>query len=164
MTSYAPGDSPEAFLSTTEHFDKDTDQSMDKLNNVYTDIAKQVNSKEIARYELTEILTGQQFFDPSDTQKRRATYRKCYTFGAIVSGGGLGIPHGLTGVTMYTRIYGGCLWANGNFSPIPYTSILGGNGCIEVLIVGANISIVNGVAPLTAAIVSGFIVLEYLKN
>ena len=95
MTSYAPGDSPEAFLSTTEHFDKDTDQSMDKLNNVYTDIAKQVNSKEIARYELTEILTGQQFFDPSDTQKRRATYRKCYTFGAIVSGGGLGIPHGL---------------------------------------------------------------------
>jgi len=164
MSSYNVADAPASYLPTTEHFDKDLDKSMDKLTTVYSDIAKQVNSKETARYELTEMLTGQQYFDPKDTQTRRFTYRKCFIFGAIPSGGSLLIPHGLTGVTMYTRIDGKCLWANGNFSSIPYTSILGGNACIEVLIVGPNISITNGIAPLTSPIVSGHIVLEYLKN
>ena len=164
MSSYNVADAPASYLPTTEYFDKDIDKSMDKLTTVYSDIAKQVNSKETARYELTEMLTGQQFYDTTDTQIRRFTYRKCFAFGAIASGGTLPIPHGLTGVTMYTRIFGACLWANGNFSPIPYVSILGGNACIEVLIVGPNISITNGIAPLTSPIVSGHIVLEYLKN
>lgn len=164
MSAYSVPDAPESFLPTSDIFPEDPKQFLGKLNSVYADIAKQSNAKEIARYELTEVATGQQFFDTNNNQSRRGTYRKCFAFGAIVSGGNLGIPHGLTGVTMYTRIYGTCLWANGNFSPIPYSSILGGAGCIEILIAGANISITNGVAGTTAAIVNGIVVLEYLKN
>ena len=170
--SYNVSDAPASYLPTTEYFDKDLDKSMDKLTTVYSDIAKQVNSKETARYELTELLTGQQFYDTTDTQTRRFTYRKCFTFGAILPGATLLIPHGITGIpsaahptykTRFTRITGTYLDSDWWQKPIVYASNASLNFQFDIKIDDTNIVLVNGNAG-TTAVISGQITLEYLKN
>ena len=166
MSGYNSSDSPESFLPTSEVFPEDQKQFLDRLNVIYTDIAKNTNSKEIARYEYTETITGQLFFDPANAQNRRYTYRKCFSFGAVISGGTLTIAHGLTGVTMYTRIYGTSLDSTGVYKPLPsaeWSAATAGFG-IHLEVDAANITLINGVAGTAAALTGGIIVLEYLKN
>jgi hypothetical protein len=172
MSAYNKPDFPESFLPTTENFSADSEKSMEQLNSVYTDIAKQVNSKEIGRYEFTEMLTGQQFADSTDIQKRNLTYRKLFNFGAIAPGATLLIPHGITnipsavnptGKTIFTRIYGTYLDSLWYQKPISYASNIGTQFQLDIKVDSTNIILVNGLAG-TSSVVSGKIVLEYLKN
>lgn len=154
------------FLPTSEIFPEDDKQFLTKLNVVYTDIAKNLNAREIASYEKVEQLTGQRFFDEIDPQKTRSTYRMVYSFGAVASGATLNIAHGLTNVTMYTRIYGTSKDASGIFKPLPsaeYSVATVGYG-IHLEVNGPNIVLVNGTVGTAAALTEGIIVLEYLKT
>jgi len=164
--TYQVQDSPYSFLPTSEVFPEDDKQFLEKMNNVYVDISKNVNSRELARYELVEQVTGQQFFDPANAQLRRYSYRKCFSFGAVASGATLLIPHGITGMTMFTRIYGTCIDTTVYYKPIPYVSMTSINYNIDLKLDSTNIIIINGVngAPAAPALTSGLIVLEYLKT
>jgi hypothetical protein len=161
-----PPGSADNLLPTSEIFPKDNTQFLTKLHQVYSDISKNVNSREIARYQLKEIITGQKFFDTTGSQADRASYRTCYQFGAVPSGGSLTIAHGLTKVTIFTRIYGACSDTTIYYKPIPYVSYFSINYNIDIKLDATNIYIVNGTngAPAAPALTGGIIVLEYLKT
>lgn len=164
MSSYAGQNAPDSFLPTSEVFPEDNEQFLTRLNTIYTDIAKQTNCREIARYENTETLTGQQFYDPINAQARNYSYRKVFFFGAIVSGATLNIAHGITGQTLFTYIGGGINDNTPFYKPLPYVSMANLGFQVDVKLDVTNIIIVNGVAGLAPDITKGVIVLEYLKN
>lgn len=161
MTSYVSADAPESFIPTSEVFPADNQQFLGKLDYVYTNISKNLNSKDIGRYELTEFINGQQFFDLNDFQNRRLVFRKCFTFAAIAIGGSVSFAHGITGITMLTRMYGTFI-SGTTFRPLPYMSISGSNQGVELLINGTDIQVINGAAGPNIS--SGIVVIEYVKN
>ena len=175
MSGYVGQDTPETFLPTSEVFPEDNKQFLDRLNTIYTDIAKQTNCREIARYEATEILTGQQFFDAANAQNRKSTYRKVFYFGVIAGGAFLNIPHGITdvpsaanptGKVRFTRIYGTYLDDSWYQKPIPYAAYnLANIGFqFDIKIDDINILLANGTLGTAVPTKSGIVVLEYLKN
>lgn len=164
MSGYSGQDAPNSFLPTSEVFPEDNKQFLGRLDTVYIDIAKQVNCREIARYEATETLTGQQFYDPTNAQVRNYSYRKVFFFGAIASGAMLNIAHGITNQTIFTYVGGGVNDATPYFKPLPYVSMANLGFQIDVKIDNVNIIIVNGVAGTAPAITRGVIIVEYLKN
>jgi hypothetical protein len=167
MSGYQGQNAPESFLPTSEVFPEDYKQFLDRFNSIYTDIAKQVNCREICRYEPTETLTGQQFLDASNIQNRKYTYRKVYYFGAIASGATLNIPHGITitaGQTLFTYIGGGFVDSTPYYKPLPYAHSSAIGNQLDVKLDNINIILINGTAGVAPAIVRGCVVLEYLKN
>ena len=161
MTS-APTSSIQAYLPTTQVYPKDQDELLTKLTDVYTKTALAVNVRGISLYDLNELNNGHQFFTTGNPQKKRFGYRKVFEFGAIAAGATLNIAHGLTGVTLYTRIYGTTVLAGGDFRPLPFVSATVVINQTSLRVLGANIVIVNGTN--ATPIVSGIVVLEYLKN
>ena len=128
----------------------------------YIEIAQAANFKDIATYETTEIVTGQQFFNTVEPQNKRFTYRQCYVVGAIAAGATLLIPHGIVGIIMFTRMYGTCITNVIDYRPIPMVSATILTDQVSLRVVGANIEIVNGAT--APAITSGVVVLEYLRT
>ena len=175
MTAYEGQNLPDNFLPTTANFPSDPDHFSNRLHETYVDIARNVNSREISLYELTELVTGQTFFDKSNNQNRRYAYRKCFTFGVIASGGTLNIPHGIsnvpsvanpTGKTIFTNIYGTYLDNSYYQKPVAYSvfgpAFIGYQ--FDIKIDDTNIILVNGTAGTAVATISGIVILEYLKN
>lgn len=161
--TFQPINSKTAFLPTTEVFPKDESQRLIKQTSNYTDIAQAVNVREIALYQDTQsVITGQQFSDPGNAQKKKYTFRTMYYFGAIAAGATLNTPHGITNLVQCTHIYGTCITDVVDYRPIPYSSTVALNQQISIRVVGANIEIINGAA--SPNITSGIIVLEYLLN
>lgn len=150
-----------SFLNTSEVFPKEGEEFLVKLTGVYTKIANIVNIKDIGLYDTVEMLNGQQFFHPSDAQKKRSAYRKVFRFGAVGTGATSTIAHGITNVTMFTRIYGTCVTAV-DYRPIPYVDTTVVTNQIGLRVVGSDILVINGAG--SAAIVSGIVVLEYLLS
>lgn len=136
------------------------------INQVFSDrhrsIADVVNLKENAQYEDSELLTGQQWFTANNNQTKRQTYRKVFDTGVINAGATANIAHGITGVALFTRIYGCCVTAVVDYRPIPYSSVAALNQQIEINVAGLNIVIINGAA--SPQITSGIVVLEYIKT
>ena len=160
--TYAPQNTLSVFLPTTEVFPEDNEQFLNKLTHVYTKIAQFTNAKEIGYYDLVEQVNGKQFFDPANAQRKRTNFRKVFSFDTIGTGATLNIPHGLTGVSIYTRIYGSCLTSTPDYRPIPFVSTAAIANQVSIRVAGANIVITNGgTAP---NITSGIAVLEYLYN
>jgi hypothetical protein len=157
--TYAPLHSKTTSLNQAEYFPEDQSQLIVKITNVYSNIAKAVNVREVAFYDLQPLLTGQQFFNSVDVQKLRPTYRKVFNIGGIATGATLNTAHGLTNVIAFTRIYGTCITAAG-FYPLPLVNVLNVTNQVSVSILGANLVIVNGAT--AAAITSGIVVLEYI--
>jgi hypothetical protein len=132
------------------------------LTQTYIEISQSNNIKDTATYETTEIVTGQQFFNTAEPQKKRFTYRQCYVVGAIAAGATLLIPHGIVGIIMFTRMYGTCITNVVDYRPIPMVSATVVTDQVSLRVVGANIEIVNGAT--APNITSGVIVLEYLRT
>lgn len=164
MTTYQPSNSRNAFLKTTDIIPKDPEDLSNHITHSYTEMAQAINVREIAQYDEQEILTGQQFFTIGNNQKKKYTYRKAFSFGSINAGATKPIPHGITNLVQFTRIYGTCITSGPTtYRPIPYASVTAANACIEVYVDNSgNIQIVNGAA--ASNITSGIVVLEYLKN
>jgi hypothetical protein len=174
-TAYEGPDNPNNFLPTTENFPKEGVEFSNRLHEIYVDIARNVNSREISRYELTEMLNGQTFYDLKDNQNRKYVYRKCFSFGVIAGGATLLIPHGIKGLpdaghpsnkTILTRIYGTYLDTTYYQKPIPYTAFSVPNigYQFDIKIDSTNIVLVNGTVGTAIPTISGQVVLEYLKN
>lgn len=158
--TFSPANSQSATIPENITFSKDPNQFYLQLTTVYNQIARSINLKDIASYETVEIITGQQFFG-ADNQTKRRTYRKCFSFGAIAAGANIVFAHGITQISMFTRIIGTCVTNIPDYRPIPYASVTNLNQQIEINIGVANITISNGAGGPN--ITSGICVVEFLK-
>lgn len=161
MTS-SPANTLSPYLQTSVWFPEDFQQFRIKFLELYRDISSNVNIRQIAIFDLQEILSGEQWFTAGNPQKKRQTFRKVFSIGAIAAGATLNTAHGLTGVTAYTHIYGTAITDTPDNRPIPYASVTAVNQQIEMNVDGTNIIIINGAA--APNITSAIVVLEFLKN
>ena len=161
-TTSGPANSDNAFLRTTDIFPSDPGELLIKLTHSYTESAQAINVRDISLYDQVELLNGQQFFTIGDPQTKRYVYRKCFAFGAILSGVTLPIPTGITGITTITRIYGTCITSVSDYLPIPFSSVIGSNHNVSIWFNGGTVNIANGAG--ADNITSGIVVMEYLKN
>lgn len=127
-----------------------------KLSSYLTEVSLKVNQRALGTFTTAESDTGQKWF--LDTIE----FRQIYQFGTIAAGATLTIPHLITDIMQFTNIYGTCITANPDLRPIPYASATAVNMQIEIFVDAVNINIINGAA--APAIISGLVVLEYLKN
>lgn len=160
--SYTPINSQTAFLPTYRDFQVDDVQLRIVLPSYLTDISYGVNIREISQYEEVELLNGQQYFTVGDPQKKRYAYRKVFQVPAIAAGAFSIIPHGITNETIFTKILGGVITNVPDYRLLPFPSVTPAN-IIEVTVGTTNIRVTNGTGG-GPDIVSGIVILEYLKN
>lgn len=136
---------------------------LEQITRYYRDIARKVNEKEGGMYpQALEVLTSQKFFTAGNPRAYRSVFRKVFPVTAIAAGATLNIAHGIVGFVELVNLYGSCITNVVDYRPIPFTSAVAVNQGIQVLLVGANISITNGAA--APNITSGYIVAEYVKQ
>lgn len=162
--TFAPANSIRPFLQSTVFFPKEPELFQVKLNEVYKDIAFNVNAREVGFFNLQEQLTGQQYFDPANTQKTRQAFRKVFSFGAIAPGATSTQAHGITGIGTFVHIYGTAITAAATFNqiPLPYVEVTNITNCVQVDADATDVRIINGAT--ANAITSAIVVLEYLKT
>lgn len=125
-----------------------------------TQLVTALNYKTNGIYETVEVQTGEQFFgNPDNQQKKRYSFRKVIQIPAnnlpIVAGGpAQTFPHGITGVTLFTHLYGVAVTAT-DWRPIP-------NSDIKLVVTSTQITITNEAT--SANITSGIVILEYIKQ
>lgn len=156
--TFQPANSNAVFLPTTIQYPKDLEELINRLNKAYEDTATRLNIKQIGIFDLVEFLTGEQWPVVGNPQSKRQTFRKVFFF----SDSSLTIAHGITGVTLYTHIYGAATDGT-NFFPIPYVDVTSVTNQIAITVDATNIHINKG-AGAPPAITNGIIVLEMLKN
>lgn len=150
------------FLSTTEVYPEDVSQRQIKHTNIYSNVSNAINVREIAIYDLQQLLTGQRFFNATNVQNLRFGYRKVFRLGALVSGATATIAHTISGLTTFTRLYGTIIDSAGFHLPLPYVDALNVTNQVSIYADVTNIYVVNGATANN--IVSGIIVAEYLLN
>lgn len=160
--TFSPASSSAPFQPTSTFFPEDFEEFRVKFLEVYRDLANNLNTKEIGIYDLQEFLTGQQWFTTGNPQKKRQTFRRVYSIGAIAAGATLNTAHGLTGITAFTAIYGTAVTDAVDYRPLPYVSTVALNQQVSLTVDATNIIIVNGAG--AANITSALVVLEFLKN
>ena len=80
-----------------------------EFNNLYQRIASAVNGKEGGLYLPVERITGQQYFDSTNTQKNKNVYRMTVDFGALPNTGAKSVAHNISNwnsSVLLTRSYG----------------------------------------------------------
>lgn len=159
MTSQSNSNS---LIKSSEYFPDDSKELRIKLTEMYSKISSSLNYKENGLYDLSEQLTGQQFYNLTNINNKRSSFRKTFPFDAISAGLGLNIDHGITGITQCTFIGGCCITDMPDFRSIPWSSAIDVTNNISVRVTSTQIIINNGAG--APNIVSGFITLEYLKN
>ena len=153
--TFGPVNTNAVFLPTTQYFPEDPEKFKAVLTFVYSDIARRLNAKEIAIYDLVEVLTGQQWFTPGNPQIKRQAFRKVFTF----TGAGA-IAHNISSLT---QVIGYGQYTDGtNFFGAIHASNVAIAGQVSFFVNATNIVVLAGAG--APAIVSGTIVLEFLKN
>jgi len=160
--TFDPANSLGPFLQTSIYFPDEFDEFRVTFLQLYRNIANVTNTREVGIYDQVEFQTGEQWFNPANTQFKRMTFRQVFPIGAIAAGATSTTAHGITGITAFTHIYGTAITATPDFRPIPYSSVTAVNQQIELRVTAANIIISNGAA--APNITSAIVVLEYLKN
>lgn len=154
------------YLITSRNFPTDGAQLEPELTKMYNEVAQAVNLRTNGLYETTQNVTGEQWFNtsfnPDVGMRRRQSYRKVFTFGAIAAGATLAINHGITGITSFTLTYGEAITDVPDFRNIPFASATVVTDQIQVTKTSTQIIIINGAT--APNIVSGKFVLEYLLN
>lgn len=163
MTNFQPSNTyGNTYIATTRNFQQDDDDLRLLLSKNHSEYANSINLKTNGVYDLVEVQTGEQYNDPTNTQKKRYAFRKTFTFGAIAAGASLTIPNGITGITQYTHTYGEVITANPDYRVLPYVDVTNVTNQISFLKTLTNFTITNGAT--APNITSGYVVLEYLKN
>lgn len=163
--TFLPSDSVTAFLPTSQVYPEDVSQRLIIHTEKYIAIAQAVNLRVIGIFDKQETPTGKQYFNDTDPERKRFSYRQVYTLGALAAGASTIIAHNITGVnstTTFTQIYGTAVTATVDNRPIPYANVTNVNQQIEINVDATNINISNGSA--APNITSGIITLEYVKN
>ena len=73
--TYSPANSIPFMIPENISFSKDPQEFLVQLTSLYNQIAKASNGKDIASYELSELINGQRFFG-ANNQKKHQIYRK----------------------------------------------------------------------------------------
>jgi hypothetical protein len=126
-----------------------------------------LNVKENGNYDLQELLTAQQWFSIQTTPKKtRYSFRKTFDMvalngGNIAAGATFSTAHGITGITIPTRIFGTATTTTPRYLPLPYVSATA-NLNIEIYADNTNVVIINGAGQ--PALTQCYITLEYLKQ
>lgn len=158
--SFAPDFSTGNFIPENYVIPDEQEQLKEFLKRTLEEHARFINRKDMGQYEEVEVQVNQTF--PGATpQGKGQVFRKIFEFGAIAVGGNLIIPHLIVGTLDFTRIYGAFITAI-DTRPLPFNSVLAANQGVQVVTTGVNIVIVNGAA--APAIISGRVILEYIKS
>lgn len=129
----------------------------------YIDVAANVNVRTIGIFPVnTPAITGESWYT-SGQPKKQQTLRQLY----LITGPG-SYPHGikLQNITGLTKIYG--TFTNSadktvaNWYPLPYVDTVAIANQVSISVTPTNIVITRGAT--APAIVSGFVVLEWLSN
>jgi hypothetical protein len=153
MSSSLP---PGVFLPANTTYSEDQSQRLLQHTKFAADTARYMNLKEVAIYDLTEIQTAQQWFNPGNNQVKRFGFRRVFSF----NDASLTFNHGITGITLCTYI-GGAFTDGTKFYPLPYVSTAIANQ-VQIQVTSTQVLITKGgTAP---AITTGVVVLEYLKQ
>lgn len=146
------------YLPTTRKFPQDLPELETEIAKSYVDTANAVNARIIGIFELAQSITGERWFSTNSTnnQTKRQTQRKVFQF----SDASLTFAHGITGVTLYTRIWGA--FTDGTiFYPLPYVNPTAANQ-VGVSVSATQVVVTKGGgAPV---ITSGIVVLEWLSQ
>jgi len=157
--SFSPIDSKGNFVDTSILFPDEEKQFKYVLRDNHFTIATAINNREISMYPLQEILCGKLYYTDGNPQKFRDVFRKTFKLGAIPAGTTKTIPHGVSGITEMLPILGDAK-SSTRFFNLPYPAIVLAE-VIEVYATSTDIIIKLGAS--AQAIVSGTIVLEYIK-
>lgn len=157
----APSNSSSNFLDPGIIFPDDSEQLKYVLRDAYYNTASAVNTREVSIYALIEIVTGGQYYIPSNPQKYRSVFRKCFYISSLAAGTAVLINHGIIGITQFTQIYGTAV-GSPYFFPIPYSSISGSTYNIDLKCTATQIDLNVGTDCPSLTMIN--IVLEYLKN
>jgi len=149
-------------LLNTTVFPQDYNELLIKLTSNYTDISNYLNLREIAIYDTTEIVTGEQWNNPGQPTNRRPGFRQVYLFGAISAGANLAITTNISTVTSFTHIYGTVVTSVPDYRPFPFADVTAVTNQISVKVTSTTATIFNGAT--APNITSGILVLEYLKS
>jgi len=165
--TFDPSNSLAPYLQTSVYFPDEFDEFRTKFLALYRDISNNMNVRQIGIFDLQEFLTGERWFTAGDPQRKRQTFRKVIEFGALAAGSINIIPHGITGITEFTHIYGTGITttpSGGGFRsvPLPYVNITSAANQIQLEADPTSVFIVLGAAGFSLS--SGIVVLEYLKN
>lgn len=156
------------YLPNSRKFPQDSVLLETELTKSYIDIASNVNIREIGIYDLSVINTGQQWFNPPNTQpnssnQKRQASRQVYTFGTLNAGATATIAHGIVGITTLTQSPYGCvITVTPDFRGIPYVDVTNVTNQISVRADATNIYVVNGAT--APNISSGFVVIDFLQQ
>ncbi len=160
--TYLPANTRSPFLPTSQVYPEDLSQLLITMTQVYIDQANAINIRQIGIFDQTQSVTGQQFFNTSNVQQPRLSFRKVFSIGAIAAGATSTTAHGLTGVTSYTHIYATAVTVIPDNRPIPYNSATLVTDQVSLTVTATNIVIVNGAT--APNITSAIVVLEFLLN
>lgn len=147
-----------SFLPTTTVLPKDQDELLIRLTKNYTDTANSLNIREIAIYETTETLTGQQWSTPGQPTNRRQTFRTIFNLsllnnGNIAGGETVTFAHNISGLKFATNIFASCTSNLPSLFNVVYPN---------VFLTATDISFTNPLA--SNALTQVFVIAEYLKN
>lgn len=175
--TFGPSNSLGAFVPINQTFSDDQHQRLIQLTLRDRDIARYVNLREIAVYDLTEIPDGQQWFSTTTPTEginsvKRDNFRTVVNFGALPNAGTKTVAHGIAGIDpgtnstfTFTHIYATATnptTGSVKFVPIPYVNVGTPADGIEIWVDATNVNIKTTTANWIAFTVN--VVLEYLKN
>ena len=143
------------FLPVNQTFSDDDKQFLIQITQRDRDIARYLNIREIAVYDLNQNPSGRQWFNSANVQQKRNAFRQVYTFTATGN-----IAHGLTGITLCTAY--GEFTDGTNFYGAIYASSVTIAGQVTFYVTPTNIVVQAGAG--APAITAGVIVLDYLLN
>ncbi len=155
-----------SFLRNSRAFPADINLLSLEVNRTYLDIANAVNNRTISLFPSTRpAVTGESFYIVRNI--KQSTFRQVYPFGAIAPGTELDIPHGITTLDQFSRIYGTVVTnVTGDYRPLPYidpiTLTTGMTVLIGIVAGVPSIRIVLGATALP--VVKGIVVLEWLSE
>lgn len=155
------------YLPTSRKFPSDAAQLQPELTKMYVDVATNVNARVIGLFDKIQVVTGERWYNLTETLKRRQGYRKVITFGALPHNNHYTFAHGITGIVQVTHLWGNAV-ATATVAPLkryiglPYVSEQSANHQIEIYVTDTDIHINLG--SQTYDLVSGSVVIEYLLN
>ncbi len=143
-------------LPTSRHFDRDQQQLLIELTDMYQEISNGVNQREVGIYDIREQIAGQTFVVPNSGTVQNVFRKLIYT--GTLSTGNNSIAHSLVLANenfSFTHIYGSIKnSASTSFVAMP-------NSDISITLDVTNL-IIN--VPAAYNGFSGTCVLEYIKN
>jgi hypothetical protein len=153
------------FLISSRDFPEDPKRLTAVLGRSYLDIANAVNNRTISVFPTSKpAQTGETWM--LDQNNRFQTLRQVYSFGAIAAGANLDIPHGLTNLTQFTRIWGTVVTTAVDYRPLPYidpASLTTGMTILVGTVLGVPV-IRIALGATAVPVTRGLAILEYLTD